>query len=80
MIEKAFEFKAKASCQPPFYIREINHQALQSNCPAYVTTAKVQTQATTIKNPRIKEPKPKAHNSHHTNNSSGNVETFETAW
>lgn len=78
MIEQAIKVEAKAGFLPAFYIREIDHQTLQSNRLAHITAAKIQTQSTIIKDPRIKklkktqEPKP-------VNNSSNNVETSEKA-
>ena len=60
IIKKAVEVEAKAGLQPAFYIREIDHQALRGNCFAHVTAAKVQTQGTIMKDPRIEKPKPKA--------------------
>ena len=60
MIEKAVECEAKAGLQPASYIREMDHQALQENCPAHITTAKILIQSITIKDSRIKAPKLKA--------------------
>ena len=59
MIEKAVKAKAKIGLQPASYIRKIEHQALQSNCPTHVIAAKIQTRSIKMKNPRIKELKPK---------------------
>lgn len=77
MIENVVKVKAKAGLQPVFFIREMDHQTQQGNCFAYVTAAKVQTQGTAIKDPKIEKPKPKAQDLKPANNSSNNVEISE---
>ncbi len=77
MIDKTVEVEAKANFQPVSYIKKIDHQIQQGNCSTYFIAAKVQTQGTTIKDLRIKEPKPKVQDLKRTNNSSDNVEISE---
>ena len=57
----------------------MDHQVLQDNCLTHVTMAKVQTQSTAIKDPKIEEFKPKIKDFKPTNNSFGNLETFKKA-
>lgn len=80
MIKKTVEVEAKAGLQSVSYIREIDHRTQYSNYLAHVTVAKVQTQNTIIKDPRIEEPKPKAKDLKLANNSFGNAETSKKVW
>ncbi len=79
MIEKVVEVEAKTGLQLAFYIWEMDHQTPRGNCSAYVIMAKVQTQGTTMKDPRIKKPK-KAQEPKPANNSSGNVKISKKVW
>ncbi len=76
LVEKAVESETKAGLPPASYIREMDHRCLQENCPSHNTSSKVQTQRTSMKDPRdlkTKEPKSKkSQSSNNSRNSSGN--------
>ena len=59
IIEKLVKVEAKAGFQLAFYIRKIDHQALESNCFTHIIEAKIQIQAIAMKDSKIIEPKPK---------------------
>ena len=60
MIEKAVDAEAKTGLQPASYIREMDHRCQRGNLPVHVTAAKVQTLGSSMIDPRIEEPRPKA--------------------
>lgn len=58
MIEKAVDAETKAGLQSTSYIREMDQRSQRGNRPAHVTAAKAQTQGSSMKDPRVEEPKP----------------------
>ena len=58
----------------------MNNQALQDNCPTYITAAKVENQGSVMKDLKIEEPQPKAQDLKPTNYLSGNTKISEKAW
>ena len=76
LVEKAVEVEAKAGFQLASYQREMDHRCLRGNRSAHTTLSKVQTQGTSMKDPRdprTEEPKPKeSQGSNNPGNSSGN--------
>ena len=61
LVPKAIAIESKAGFQLSYVIRDIDSHYLCGNWPAHNTTAQVQTQGTSIKNPRVENPWPKPH-------------------
>lgn len=67
MIEKAVDAETKAGLQPTSYIRKMDQRCQRGNRPAHVTAAKAQAQGSSMKDPRVEEPKPGPRESKATN-------------
>ena len=58
-VEKAVNTKAKAALRPRSYARETDQYCPRSSQPASSTTGKAQDQGSSMKDPRVEEPKSK---------------------
>ena len=59
LVEKTVDAKAKAVLRPCSYARETDQHYSQGSRLAHSTTAKAQGQGSSIKDPRVEEPKSK---------------------
>ena len=59
LVEKAVDAKAKATLRPRSYARETDQHCPWGSRPAHSTSAKAQGQGSSIKDPRVKEPRSK---------------------
>ena len=61
LVWKAIAAEFKAERQPSYVIWDINLRCLRGNRPAHNTIAQLKTKGTSIKNPRVEDPRPKPH-------------------
>ncbi len=57
IVEKAIGAKAKADLWPVSYVKDTDHRCLYGNRPAYTTAARVQTQVSSMRDPRTEDHK-----------------------
>lgn len=59
LVTKAVKAEAKAGLRPSSYVRKTDHYCPRGSRPAHTTAHKVQTQGSSMKDPRAEEPKEK---------------------
>ena len=59
MVQRAVNVKAKASLKSSIMVRDADFHCLRGYCPSQNTSAKVQTQDSTVKESKPKESRPK---------------------
>lgn len=59
LAKESVDAEAKAGHQPTSFVREMDQRCPRGNCSAHTTTAKAPTQGSSIRDPRVKEPKTK---------------------